>query len=63
MAYYKPKYTEEQKQKCIILFNRTELRPGEETIDNTDKAIAKELNIGVSSVSEFIREYLNKKNE
>ena len=44
------KKTEIHKADVLKLFYRTELRPGEDVIDNQDKTIAKELNINVSIV-------------
>ncbi len=44
------KKTEIHKDDVLELFYRTELRPGEDVIDNQDKTIAKELNINVHTV-------------
>ena len=54
-------YTEEQKLECIALFNRTELRAGEEVIDNQDTTIAKEVGLSLYFVGSIISEYLKHK--
>lgn len=50
-------------KKIIDLLNRTELRDGEEIIDNRDSAISKELGVPVKYVYIVIEEYLSLKRE
>ena len=50
-------------QKIISLFNRTDLRPGEDVIDNTDVSISKELNLHKSYVWKTLNLYLKRKVE
>lgn len=50
-------------EQIIELFNRTELRDGEYVINNTDPAIAKELNIDTPHVSRVLAKYMNTKIE
>lgn len=50
-------------KKIIKLFNRTELRECEDVINNTDPAIAKELNIDTPYVSRILAKYINSKIE
>lgn len=54
---------DELDKKIIKLFNRTELREGEDVINNTDPAIAKELNIDTPYVSRVLAKYMNRKIE
>ena len=42
-------------------FYRTELRDGEDVIDNRDKTIAKELNIPMDWVSKMVKRHLKEK--
>ena len=49
------------KDNIISLFNRTELRDGEEVIDNRDPSIAKELGLNLSVVTKEITMYLDDK--
>ena len=50
-------------QKGINLFNRTELRPGEDVVDNRDTTIAKEMNMTVAVVCRIITMYLDRKRD
>lgn len=52
---------QEDTKKVLELFYRTELRPGEVLIDNTDRTIAKELGFTISYVCNIITKDLNKK--
>lgn len=61
MAKFKKIYTDKQRNSVIALFNRTELREGEEVIDNRDSKMAKELNLPTSMVSDTVSDYLNLK--
>lgn len=61
MANSLRKYTDEKALECIALFNRTELRPNEEVINNTDKQIALETGLKVQTVSNIISKYLKNK--
>lgn len=58
---YNSDLTEQNKHDILELFYRTELRIGEKIIDNTDKSIAKELNLEEKKVSYFLYIHLNKK--
>lgn len=50
-------------KQIIKLFNRTELREGEDVINNTDPAIAKELNTDTPYVSRVLAKYMTTKIE
>jgi|TARA_R110002167_G_scaffold190638_1_gene392931 hypothetical protein len=47
--------------KIMELFERTELRPGEEIIDNSDEIIAKELGLKTERVGKIISKYYKDK--
>ena len=47
--------------KIMELFQRTELRPGEEIIDNSDEIIAKELGLKTHTVGKIISKYYKDK--
>lgn len=51
--------TQEINEKVIRLFLRTELRDGEEVVDNRDSVIAKELGIKTKHAEIAIRTYLS----
>lgn len=50
-------------QNVLDLFNRTELRPHEDVVDNRDSTIAKELNMTVAVVCRIITMYLDRKRD
>ena len=56
-----PILTKQDKDNILDLFFRKELRIGEKVIDNSDKAISKELDIHSPSVSHFLHMYLKAK--
>lgn len=60
MQKIKRGYTPEQAQKVIELFYRP-LRPGEEIVNNTNGAIAKEVGIKESAASQIINKHLDEK--
>ena len=52
-----------QEQKVLDLFNRTELRPGEDVVDNQTSTICLELNMTKSVVNRIIAMHLDRKRD
>lgn len=49
--------TKQQKQQILNLFYRSELREGEQIIDNRDKTIANELGLKKPQVTHFLYDH------
>lgn len=60
---YKKSLTNNQEKQILKLFYRTELRKDEVIIDNTSVTIAKELNIKISTVNNYLQTHLDEKFE
>ena len=53
--------TKQDRKNILKIFYRTELREDEEIINNSDKQIAKELNLPYNTVASFLVDHSNKK--